>query len=131
LERIREAVRVSPVAHGFSATRWTIKRIHALVLQITGAGFNPEHLRRLLNKAGIEWKTTPPTMPAFQEESPADPRFAAETSSVTRPAHIELLSPEAHPSFRPESNDRSGLIPQPTLAGLLGGSIPDRGGRDL
>jgi transposase len=129
LERIREAVRVSPVAHGFTATRWTIKRVHALVLQITGAGFNPEHLRRLLNKAGIEWKATPPTIPAFQEESAVDPRFATVVPGGPLPPHIELFSPEVRPSFRPDSNDRSGFIPQPTVGGLLGGSAPDRGGR--
>jgi transposase len=128
MERIREAIRLSPVAHGFTATRWTVKRVQALILQITGTAFNSEHLRRILKKAAIDWKTTPPTVPfSFLPARNLSPAAATNGHDPRDAGDIVLFTQPSGSSFRRELNDRSGTIQPPILALMPAGNGSDRG----
>jgi transposase len=128
LERIREAVRLSPVAHGFTATRWTVKRVQALILKITGTGFNSEHLRRILKKATIDWKATPPAIPiSFLPARSLSPIAGTNGPDPRSAGDIVLFTQPNGSSFPRELNDRSGTIQPQILADMPAGNSSDRG----
>jgi transposase len=49
-DAVDQALRLGPQAFGFDTQLWTLRRVAAVIQQLTGVGFHPGHVWRLLRR---------------------------------------------------------------------------------
>lgn len=97
--RVTEALLAGPAAQGYKTALWTLPRVAALIEDLTGVGYHPGHVWRLLGASGFscqrperraierdekairQWKRT--TWPALKKRPAAS---GAPSSSSTKAA---------------------------------------------
>jgi transposase len=55
LGEIQVALAAGPMKNGFPATRWTVRRMNALIERLTGISYHPVHVARIIHRLGIRW----------------------------------------------------------------------------
>ena len=50
---VTEALLAGPVAHGYKTALWTLPRVASLIEDLTGVGYHPGHVWRLLGASGF------------------------------------------------------------------------------
>lgn len=51
--QVTEALLAGPVAHGYKTALWTLPRVASLIEDLTGVGYHPGHVWRLLGASGF------------------------------------------------------------------------------
>src|ERR1700758_5640913 len=69
IAEIKTALLQGPEVHGYATPLWTIPRVGALIKQLTGFGYHPGHVWRLLRSFG--WSSQRPTGRAVERDEPA------------------------------------------------------------
>ena len=52
-QQVTEALLAGPVAHGYKTALWTLPRVASLIEDLTGVGYHPGHVWRLLGASGF------------------------------------------------------------------------------
>ena len=52
-QQVTEALLAGPVAHGYKTALWTLPRVASLIQDLTGVGYHPGHVWRLLGASGF------------------------------------------------------------------------------
>lgn len=52
-DQVTEALLAGPVAQGYKTNLWTLPRVAALIKDLTGVGYHPGHVWRLLGASGF------------------------------------------------------------------------------
>jgi transposase len=52
-EQVAEALLAGPAAHGYKTALWTLPRVASLIEGLTGVGYHPGHVWRLLGASGF------------------------------------------------------------------------------
>ena len=76
LDAVDQALRKGPEAFGFDTDRWTLARIAAVIQRLTGVGYHPGHVWRLLR--GLGWSLQRPARRATERDDAAIARWRAE-----------------------------------------------------
>jgi transposase len=69
LEKLEKELLRGPQAHGWSTDLWTLPRIAKLIEGLTGVGYHPGHVWRLMRKLG--WSLQRPTTRARERDEQA------------------------------------------------------------
>ena len=72
LQQINAALRRGAPAHGFSTDLWTLPRVAAVIARITGFGFHPGHVGKIL--AAMGWSLQRPERQARKRNQEAHRR---------------------------------------------------------
>ena len=67
--RIEAALLRGPTAHGFATDLWTLPRIAAVIVRLTGVRYHPAHVWRLLQ--GLHWSLQRPARQARERDEAA------------------------------------------------------------
>jgi transposase len=76
LEAVDQALRKGPQAFGFDTELWTLARIAAVIEQLTGVGYHPGHVWRLLRRLG--WSLQRPARRASERDEAEIARWRAQ-----------------------------------------------------
>ena len=52
-QKVTEALLAGPTAHGYKTDLWTLPRVASLIEDLTGVGYHPGHVWRLLGASGF------------------------------------------------------------------------------
>jgi transposase len=52
-QQVAAALLAGPVAHGYKTALWTLPRVTSLIADLTGVGYHPGHVWRLLGASGF------------------------------------------------------------------------------
>jgi len=52
-QQVTEALLAGPVAHGYKTALWTLPRVASLIEDLTGVGYHPGHVWRVLGASGF------------------------------------------------------------------------------
>lgn len=77
LEEIEAALLAGPMAWGYATDLWTLPRIAGVIRDLTGVGYHPGHVWRVLRKLG--WSRQKPTTRARERDEDAIGRWIRET----------------------------------------------------
>ena len=77
LRQVDEALRRGPRTHGFNTGLWNLPRVAAVIERITGVGYHPGHVWRVLR--GLGWSLQRPAKKARERNEEAILRWVAET----------------------------------------------------
>lgn len=66
LDAVDQALRLGPQAFGFDTQLWTLRRIAAVIEQLTGVRFHPGHVWRLLRR--LDWSVQRPARSAIERD---------------------------------------------------------------
>jgi transposase len=69
LEKVEKALLKGPIANGFPNDLWTTPRVAVVIERLTGVGYHPGHVWRLLHKMG--WSLQRPARRAKERDEPA------------------------------------------------------------
>jgi transposase len=76
LDAVDQALRLGPQAFGFETQLWTLRRVAAVIQQLTGVGFHPGHVWRLLRR--LDWSVQRPARRAIERDEAEIARWRAE-----------------------------------------------------
>jgi transposase len=76
LEAVDQALRKGPEAFGFGTDLWTLDRIAQVIQRLTGVGYHPGHVWRLLRRLG--WSLQRPARRAAERDEAAIARWRAQ-----------------------------------------------------
>jgi len=76
LDAVDQALRKGPAAFGFDTDLWTLGRIAAVIERLTGVGYHPGHVWRILR--GLGWSLQRPARQATERDEEAIARWRAE-----------------------------------------------------
>jgi transposase len=77
LHRIDEALREGARAHGFDTDHWTLARVATVIEQLTGVGYHPGHVWKLLRRR-LHYRLLRPARRAVERDERAIARWVAE-----------------------------------------------------
>jgi len=77
LAAIDQALRQGARAHGFDTDHWTLARITSLIQQLTGVGYHPGHVWKLLRHR-LHYRLQRPARRAVERDERAIARWVAE-----------------------------------------------------
>lgn len=66
LELVERELLRGAAAHGFETDLWSLPRVAALIEKLTGVGYHPDHVWKLLHKMG--WSLQRPTLRARERD---------------------------------------------------------------
>ncbi len=72
-EQITQALLAGPAAHGYKTALWTLPRVAMLIKDLTGVGYHPGHVWRLLGASGFSGQR--PERRAVERAEPAIRRW--------------------------------------------------------
>jgi transposase len=76
LEAVDQALRKGPEVFGFDTDQWTLDRIAQVIQRLTGVGYHPGHVWRLLGRLG--WSLQRPARRASERDEAAIARWRAQ-----------------------------------------------------
>ena len=76
LEAVDQALRKGPAAFGFDTDLWTLARVAAVIERLTGVGYHPGHVWRLLRRLG--WSLQRPARRAAERDEAEIARWRAQ-----------------------------------------------------
>jgi transposase len=76
LEAVDQALRKGPEAFGFDTDLWTLARVAAVIERLTGVGYHPGHVWRLLR--GLGWSLQRPARRAAERDEAEIARWRAQ-----------------------------------------------------
>ena len=76
LDAVDQALRKGPEAFGFDTDLWTLGRIEQVIERLTGVGYHPGHVWRLLR--GLGWSVQRPARRASERDEAEIARWRAE-----------------------------------------------------
>jgi transposase len=76
LDAVAQALRKGPEAFGFDTELWTLARIAQVIEQLTGVGFHPGHVWRILRRLG--WSPQRPARRAAERDEAEIARWRAQ-----------------------------------------------------
>jgi transposase len=76
LEAVEGALRKGPEVFGFDTDLWTLARVAAVIQRLTGVGYHPGHVWRLLR--GLGWSLQRPARRASERDEAAIARWRAQ-----------------------------------------------------
>lgn len=74
--RVEEELLRGPTAHGYATQLWTLARVAEVIERITGVGYHPGHVWRLLHELG--WSVQRPARRAAERDEEAIARWIKE-----------------------------------------------------
>ncbi len=77
LAAIDQALRQGARAHGFDTDHWTLARITSVIEQLTGVGYHPGHVWKLLRRR-LHYRLQRPARRAIERDEQAIARWVAE-----------------------------------------------------
>ncbi len=77
LVAIDQALRQGARAHGFETDHWTLARITTVIERLTGVGYHPGHVWKLLRQR-LHWRLQRPARRAVERDERAIARWVAE-----------------------------------------------------
>lgn len=91
-QQVTKALLAGPAAHGYKTALWTLPRVAALIEDLTGVGYHPGHVWRLLGASGFSCQR--PERRAVERDEKAIRRW----QRVDWPALKKRLGNKAEPS---------------------------------
>jgi transposase len=91
-QRVTEALLAGPSAQGYKTDLWTLPRVAVLIKDLTGVGYHPGHVWRLLGASG------------FSCQRPERRAVERDPKAIRRWQRVELPALKKSPSA--EANDR-------------------------
>jgi transposase len=76
LDAVDQALRKGPAAFGFDTDLWTLGRVAQVIERLTGVGYHPGHVWRLLR--GLGWSPQRPARRASERDEDAIARWRAQ-----------------------------------------------------
>ena len=76
LDAVDQALRKGPAAFGFDTDLWTLARVAQVIERLTGVGYHPGHVWRLLR--GLGWSVQRPARRASERDEAEIARWRAE-----------------------------------------------------
>jgi transposase len=73
LDAVKQALRQGARTHGFNTDHWTLARITTVIEQVTGVGYHPGHVWKLLRRMG--WRLQRPARRATERDEQAIARW--------------------------------------------------------
>jgi transposase len=77
LAAIDQALRQGARAHGFDTDHWTLTRVGTVIEQLTGVGYHPGHVWKLLRHR-LHWRLQRPARRAVERDEQAITRWVVE-----------------------------------------------------
>jgi transposase len=77
LHGIDQALRQGARTHGFDTDHWTLERIATVIERLTGVGYHPGHVWKLLRRR-MGWRLQRPARRAVERDQRAIARWVAE-----------------------------------------------------
>jgi transposase len=76
LDAVDQALRLGPQAFGFDTQLWTLRRVAAVIEQLTGIGFHPGHVWCLLRR--LDWTVQRPARHVIERDEAEIARWRAQ-----------------------------------------------------
>jgi transposase len=89
-QQVTEALLAGPVVHGYKTALWTLPRVASLIEDLTGVGYHPGHVWRLLGASGFSCQR--PERRAVERDEKAIRRWRR----TNWPALKKSPAPKAH-----------------------------------
>jgi transposase len=74
LDAVRQALRQGACVHGFDTDHWTLARVASVIEQVTGVGYHPGHVWKLLRRR-LGWRLQRPARRAIERDEQAIARW--------------------------------------------------------